>query len=214
MLVKVIMGNIGLKIKLVSFYLLAGIAKIIYLLYAATIELRMVTVNSKYHPRKLPADFNVIYAFWHSKLFMIMPLGRNSRMGVVTLLDWKNFFYDKLCKVFGYRTIPLTSDPDVARKLKRMIEDGLSIGLAVDGPRGPSGVARHGAAYLAKKTKRPIISVDIKFDKSIRLRGRWDKLEIPFPFTGATLTFGEPIYCDGRSIKEVTDELKMKLGDC
>jgi hypothetical protein len=76
------------------------------------------------------------------------------------------------------------------------------------------GVVRPGAAYLAKKTKRPIISVDIKFDKSVRLWKRWDKLEIPLPFTRATLTFGEPIYSDGRSIEEVSDALRMKLGDC
>ena len=208
------MGNIGAKTKFFIFYLLAVIAKIIYLFYAATIKPRVVIINQKYHPREIPADFNAIYVFWHSKLFMIVPMHRSSRMAVLTLLDWKNFFYDKLCKVFGLYTIPLTSDSSAVRKLKKMIDNGFNVGLAVDGPQGPAGVVRPGAAYLAKKTKRPIISIDFKFDKSVRLRGRWDKFEIPLPFTRATLTFGEPIYPDGRSIKELMDEIKMKLGDC
>ncbi|MFA5144914.1 MAG: hypothetical protein WC723_02795 [Candidatus Omnitrophota bacterium] len=212
--VKKVLGNIGIKIRVFIFYSLAGIAKIIYLLYVATIEPRTVTINPKYHPRGIPTEFNAIYVYWHSKLFMIMPMCRNSRLVGLTLLDWKNFFYDKLCRVFGYYTIPLTSDASAARKLKQMADDGFNIALAVDGPRGPLGVVRPGAAYLAQKTKRPIISANIKFDKSIRLWRRWDKLEIPFPFSRATLTFGEPIYPDGKSIKEISDELKMKLGDC
>ena len=207
------MGNIGTKTKSLIFYFLAGIAKIIYLLYTATIETRTVIINSKYRPRELPENFNAIYAFWHSKLFMIMPMGKNARIGVLTLLDWKNFFYDKLCRLFGYHTIPLTNDSIAARKLKELIDDGFSVGLAVDGPRGPSGVVRPGTVYLAKKTKRPIITIDIKFDNSIRLWRRWDKFEIPLPFTKTIITLGEPIYVDGKSVEEVTSELKKKLGD-
>ena len=207
------MGSVSSKTRFFILYFLAGIAKIIYLLYITTIESRTVTINPEYHPRKIPAESNTIYVYWHAKLFMIMPIGRNSRMGVLTLLDWKNFFYDKLCRAFGYSTIPLTDNASAVRKLEEMLENGFHIALAVDGPRGPAGCVRNGAAYLAQKTKKPIISVNIKFNKSIRLWKRWDKLEIPLPFTRATFVFGEPIYSHGRSIAEVSNEIKMKLGD-
>lgn len=200
-----------IKVKTQFFYILAWPAKIIYLLYAATIELRTTTVNSRYHPRNLASDFNAIYVFWHSKLFMIMPMGRNSHMGVLTLLDWKNFFYDKLCRFFRYRTISVTGNSSAARKLKEMVDDGFSIALAVDGPAGPAGVVKTGAIYLAQKTKKPIITVDIKFAHSIRLRNRWDKFEIPFPFTRTTLIIGDPIDPNGRSIEEIRAEIKMRL---
>ena len=211
--VKELMGSIGRKIKFFSFYLLAGMSKIIYSFYVVTIEPRTIIINPKYHPRKIPADFNAIYVFWHANLFMIMPICRNSRVAVLTLLDWKNFFYDKLCKVFGYHTIPLTNYVSAGRKLKEMVSDGFSAGLAVDGPRGPAGFVRNGAAYFSEKTKRPIITIDVKLNRSFRLCKRWDKLKIPLPFSRAILTFGEPIYPDGRSIKELSDMLKIKLGD-
>jgi len=212
--VKELMVNLAAKIKFLLFYLLARLVKIAYLFYALSIECRTTTVNPQYHPRKLSAGSSAVYVFWHAKLFMIMPTCRNSRVGVLTLRDWKNFFYDKLCRAFGYITIPLTSDFSAVRKLRKLLDDHSSIGLAADGPRGPAGVIRPGAVYLAQKTKRPVITIDIKFKRSFRLRKRWDALEIPLPFSQAILTFGEPIYVDGKGITEISAELKSKLGSC
>ncbi len=199
------------RIKYALFYAFAYIAKILYLLYLSSIIPRTKFINTEYHPKNLSEKQNCIYVFWHSKTFMIMPLYRHSNIAVLTLLDWKNYFYDKLCRLFGHRTVPVTSDADAARKLKKLLDEGMRVALALDGPRGPRGVIRPGAVYLALKTKRPIITVDIKVSKSIRFNNRWDKYEIPLPFSETILTTSKPIYAEGKSADQLKDEIRANL---
>ena len=201
-----------LTAKSATFYFLAYIAKIFYLVYLAACSPKINIINSKYLPYKLPKDFNVIYLFWHSKTFILLPHCRNCGIGLLTLPDWKNYFYDKLCLLFGYRTVPVRNASSAARELWEMLLDGYSIALAADGPRGPSGVIRPGAAYLAQKTGRPIVTINIKCERSLRVNNRWDKYEVPLPFTRTSFTISDPIYANGKNLEEVETEIRTKLG--
>lgn len=203
-----------MTVKAILFYFSAYVAKGFYLAYLAACSPRAVITNSKYLPQHLPKDLNVIYVFWHSKTFLIMPYCRDHKIGVLTLLDWKNYFYDKLCAVFGYQTVPVRDASGAARRLKEMLEGGSSIALAVDGPRGPIGTIRPGAIYLSQKTKKPIIAINIRCEKSLRIRNRWDKYEIPVPFTRTFFTVSDPIYPAGKNTEEMRAELRERLGSC
>ena len=208
------MGHDKLTVKSVLFYFLAYVAKGFYLAYLAMCSPKAVITNSKYLPQKLPKGLNVIYVFWHSKTFLIMPYCRNHNIGVLTLMDWKNYFYDRLCTVFGYRTVPVRDASSAARRLAEMLENGYSIALAVDGPQGPTGAIRPGAIYLSQKTKRPIVAINVKYEKSLRIEKRWDKYEIPLPLTRTFFTVSDPIYPAGKNAGEIEAELREKLGIC
>ena len=72
------------------FYFMAYIARAFYLAYLAACSPKITIKNPEYLPYKLPKGFNVIYLFWHSKTFILLPHCRNCGIGLLTLTDWKN----------------------------------------------------------------------------------------------------------------------------
>ena len=192
------------------FYLLAFVVRFFYLGYYKTVRLRVV--NPEFSPRQIAPGLNVVYVTWHSKTFLLLPFCRGLRMGILTLLDWKNFFYDKLSRLFQYQTVPVTSVPRATIQLKRLLEKGCHVAIAVDGPKGPLGQIRPGALYLAQKTKRPIVVTTVVAEKSYRIQKRWDRYEIPLPFTKATVTFSPPIYVDLLNPRQTESKIREFLG--
>ena len=192
------------------FFAAAWIAKRLYQLYFRTICLRVV--NGQYENlRGRSAD--VVYACWHAKTFLLLPHIQGWSVAVLTLLDWKNFFYDKLCLLYGCKTVPTTDSAMSTLKLIRYLRDGTSVLLAVDGPKGPRGVVRPGAAYLSKKTAKPIVTIQVNVEKSFRLKDRWDYYEIPFPFSIATITFSEPFHVTDDNKDHVPLWMAQTLGE-
>ena len=181
--------------------------------WAATIHLRGRVINPQLLPQRFPPGQNAIYVFWHAKAFMVPYYSRSSRMAALTLLDWKNRLFDRICRLYRIRTVPVRSDAVSARELEKLLREGYHVALALDGPRGPAGVIRPGALYLAQKTGRPIICVNIRIERSVRLRRRWDRLEIPLPFSRGTGTLSEPITAAGRNAEEVRRTILENLPD-
>ena len=181
--------------------------------WAATIHLRGRVVNARFLPSRLPPGQNAIYVFWHAKLFMIPFYARSSPMAALTLLDWRNRIFDRFCRLYRIRTVTVRSEAASARALEDLLKEGYHVALALDGPRGPAGEIRPGALYLAQKTGRPIICVNIRIERSVRLRRRWDRLEIPLPFSRGTGTLSDPIDAAGRSAEEVRRKILENLPD-
>lgn len=65
--------------------------------------------------------------------------------------------------------------------------------IAVDGPRGPRGVAQKGAAFLAQKTQTPVLPVLVLPRRRWLFPKTWDRMQIPKPFTTVDVFFGDPI---------------------
>lgn len=65
--------------------------------------------------------------------------------------------------------------------------------LVVDGPLGPSGVAKEGVAAVARLTGRRIIPLAAEVRAKIVLRGSWSRTIIPLPFARVTFAVGESI---------------------
>ncbi len=195
--------------KTAVFFLAAFFSKILYLVYFGTVRLKVVLPRSG----DLGAEpSNVVYACWHSKTFLLLPYIRYRSIVVLTLLDWKNFFYDKLCRLFGCKTIPTVNDALSTRRLVRCLKEGKSVLLAVDGPKGPRGVIRPGVRFLAEVTERPIRAFNVHAERSFRLKARWDHYEIPYPFSKATITLSEPFWASPDKREQVLSRMTQALG--
>ncbi len=157
-----------------------------------------------------PGRENAIYVFWHSKTFILLPYARGRSVGTLTLLDWKNRVFERLCRLYAYETVPMASERTAMSQLKGLLRRGHAIGLAVDGPRGPAGTLRPGPLRLSQITRKPLIAVRVTFKDSFRLNGRWDRYEIPRPFSEATATLSEPLFVD--DLSEAQRRIKGFLG--
>ena len=96
----------------------------------------------------------------------------------------------------GYALSRGSPSRDGARALVSMVRDmnarGLSGVVAVDGSRGPAGVAKPGIVAAARLTGLPIVPLSVSPDRFWELR-TWDRLRLPKPFSTIVARRGEPI---------------------
>lgn len=195
----------------------AVIVKRLYVIYCSTVRLEVV--NPQCAPKTLHPNHNVIYVAWHSKSFLPLVYCRNAGIATVVLPDWKNQLFGMICDRLGYKTVPFKDAATATIRLKDLLEKHCHVTLIADGPIGQSGVPkpgilRPGPAFLAAKTEKAIVVISVRVKKSIRVRGRWDKYEVPLPFTRATLTFSPLLFVGKRLSPVFDDELLKHLGDC
>lgn len=191
--------------------LAARLIKSLYLIYYNTIKISVR--NDQWTPRRLPEGQNCIYVFWHAKSFLMLPYGMNSKVVTLTLLDWKNILFGHICRQLHYETVPVTNSASAFIRLRSLVRRGYFIGLALDGPRGPAQSVKKGALQLSKITQRPIVAVNICVKKSYRMKKRWDRYEIPLPFTQMDAILSEPIYVNNENWGETEQKIRDFLKD-
>lgn len=86
--------------------------------------------------------------------------------------------------------------------------------IVVDGPLGPAGVAKPGAAILAARTGRPLYAIGAAARRAVTLRRTWAGMFIPAPFTivaVATEAVDPPSSLDERDVRSTTDAVTAAL---
>lgn len=77
-------------------------------------------------------------------------------------------------------------------QLRRVLDAGRSVGIAVDGPKGPFGAIRDGVAQLAALTGRAVVPLSATPGAALRLR-TWDRTVVPLPGSRVRLRVGSPL---------------------
>jgi lysophospholipid acyltransferase (LPLAT)-like uncharacterized protein len=75
--------------------------------------------------------------------------------------------------------------------------------FAVDGPRGPRGVAKGGAIVAAKATGAVVVPMAGAVRRGLVLRRSWDQFAIAWPFTRVDVKLGRPIDPTEHALGEV-----------
>ena len=92
------------------------------------------------------------------------------------------------------------------------LKDGGSIGIMVDGPKGPKRKVKDGIINIAKLSGVPIIPVSWHSkDRTFHKFNTWDEFQIPFGPCKTVALFGEPIYVPNDATKEDMQDLCLKL---
>lgn len=81
----------------------------------------------------------------------------------------------------------------LAQLLRDLPENDGPLALVVDGPLGPTGVARGGAVVCAARTGRPLRPVGAAARRAPVLGRSWSKLWLPLPFSRVVVVVGEPL---------------------
>ncbi len=79
--------------------------------------------------------------------------------------------------------------------------------LVVDGPLGPSGVAKEGIGAIARLTGRPVIPIVAEASVGMTLRQSWSQMVIPCPFARITISVGAPITVRANADRESIDRV-------
>jgi lysophospholipid acyltransferase (LPLAT)-like uncharacterized protein len=139
-----------------------------------------------------------IYCFWHGKQFMpvmcMHRLGTQKQVALVSASQDGEMLATWL-KAIGYKVIRGSSSRKAVSSLKKLLhyaQQGYSLGIAADGPRGPIFEAKSGAIYLAAKTGLKIVPIGTYYHRAFQLK-TWDKYQLPMPFSKAIFYLGEPV---------------------
>lgn len=173
-------------------------------IWGATVR---VTFVNRQVPEQLHAEGkNCIYAFWHGRQFLLLFTHRHTGIVLPSSESRDGAIQAMILKRFGYGVVRGSSKRKGAQALLGLVESlrsGKTIGLAVDGPRGPLYEVKPGLTYLAGKINKPIVPVVTSAKRFWILERIWDKYLLPVPFTRGVVMYGEPIWVSGTAEHEL-----------
>lgn len=113
----------------------------------------------------------------------------------------------------GYRFVRGATGEGGGRALvgmRRQLEAGHSLGVAVDGPKGPFGTIQEGILHLARITGAPVIPLRAHCRRALVL-DTWDRTVVPLPWGENRIQVGSPI--DHRGTEEDQARMRTALMD-
>ena len=168
------------------------------------------------------AEFNnpnltpCIYVMWHENQFCLHGLPNRNKINILISNSLDGEIIARVCEKWGFQTCRGSSKRrgSVSATLKMIskLKEGENIAIMVDGPRGPLHEVKSGAIVLAKEANVPIVPVhwyspEFTFAKF----PSWDKMTCPIGPCHLLNIYGEPIYANDKSDKEIAQEIKESL---
>ena len=185
------MSRFGL-IKTLQIYvygsLVAGLIRVLY----ATIRWEFVV------PDGVSSEGQNIYAFWHGRMLML-PRWYRSRhkrpMYVLISQHGDGRLIAFAIKLLGIKSVAGSSSRRgvaATLELMRRLEEGASIGITPDGPKGPRQVCKKGVSALAQQAGIPVQPVTYSIEERWVIPS-WDQMIVPRPFSRGVVVLAEPL---------------------
>lgn len=158
----------------------------------------------------------IVFAGWHGQFFPFTYYFRNSKMCILPITSFRGKILLCLARKYGYRIIPYPESGTPGERIQSAqrtltaIKEGFDLSLAVDGPPKPEyHKVNPGVLFFSQKANSPLVPIGIYMKKKITLFWRWDKYEIPLPFSEVVIALGEPIFApDGMGVTELEKKTK------
>lgn len=147
---------------------------------------------------------NVIYAFWHNRMFLLIYAHRNQGICVMVSRSRDGETLSRAVNRFGFTPVRGSSSRGgsfALLGLSKKLGKGYDGAVTPDGPRGPRYRAQMGIIHLAMTSRCPIVPVTYCASRKFVLKS-WDGLIIPCPFTKSVLIYGEPVEVSENSVLE------------
>ena len=154
-----------------------------------------------------------IYTAWHESIFLATYFWRRRRIVVMTSRSFDGEYIARFIQRFGYGAARGSSSRGGAGalvELARLVRQGFPAGFTIDGPRGPSRVAKSGALLLAKRTGRPVLPFSVNAATRFEIKS-WDRMHVPLPFTRATVRIAPPIHVPADADEAALEQKRAEL---
>ena len=172
--------------------------KLLGILGGCLVRLLYVTIRVRVHGA-IPSEPGVI-AFWHGhQLCLYGGVPQGPKVAPVSLSK-DGQIQTGVLSVFGIGSVRGSSSRGGTRALlglARALRKGAIALIAVDGPRGPNGVAKDGAFYVSKRLNLPIWPVVGHCSNAWVISRAWDKMRVPKPFSRVDVRFGPALKPQG-----------------
>ena len=162
----------------------------------ATSYMRFVRATNRLDRPPPPPGGPFILETWHSQLFLLSYLRFGERPLIALISGHRDGqLISKIARMFGIHTVvgsTTRGGSKAIRELIRLSQEGHSIYITPDGPRGPAMKAQRGVVELARLTGLPILPAAASTSRGGE-RNTWDRILVPYPFARTVVRWGEPI---------------------
>lgn len=138
---------------------------------------------------------NAVYVFWHQRLLCFAYT--HARFGARLLISQSRDgeIIARMAAHLGFFPIRGSSRRGGSEAIRSLLTEagsGCDFGITPDGPKGPSGVFKVGAVFLASQSGLPIVPITVTYHRFWRFKS-WDGFQLPWPFTWGVIHTGAPI---------------------
>ena len=180
---------------------------------------RYVNLREAEFTRLVLGDRPVVGAFLHARTFQLLHYFSHPARGRWILMCSQSRDGEAMAQVeerLGFRVARGSSGKGGARALVEMIkaqrrEPGLHSCLAIDGSRGPRGIAQLGILTLAQKTGALLLPVAASASAAWIWQKSWDRTVVPKRGAQVTILPGEPIEVPRNLDATGTEGVRLEL---
>ena len=161
--------------------------------------------------RLVDAQRPFIYLLWHEALLPLLWQHRRQQVTIVVSEAREGQYLSDYARRIGYQLLPGSSTRGGARALLgaiRALEDGSTVAITPDGPRGPRREIKPGVVHAAQRTGAMILPLHAVASSAWSARS-WDRMFLPKPFARVKLGYGEPF-----SVEPGADGLRTGVAQC
>lgn len=165
-------------------------------------------------------SYQCIIALWHNRVFVPCYVyryyvkGKKVQMSMLTSASKDGALLATVAKDYGMRAVRGSSRRrGVAGFLDmvRELNDGCSMCITPDGPKGPIYKCHPGAVKLASVSGVPIVPACVSYSSFWRISKAWDGFVIPKPFSRVVLRLKQPLEIPADLSPEQQTEYCRKL---
>jgi hypothetical protein len=143
-----------------------------------------------------------LFLLWHEAWLPLLWRHRQQQVAIVVSQGREGQYLANYARRIGYRAVQGSSTSGGARALLgaiRALDDGHTVAITPDGPRGPRRHVKPGVVRAAQRANAVILPLHAVARSAWRLRS-WDHTMIPKPFARIDVGYGEPFtVAPGRS---------------
>ncbi len=207
--------------------------KIIYTVIGKFIGLYLKFVGLTNRIQSTPEDFYehigdnmpIIVTMWHGEHFML-PFARRKDHRVTVLISKSNDgeINATAAEMLGMEVVRGSGGRQQTKRYRerggakglltmlRLLEDGISVSMTADIPRGKSRKVSDGMMTLARLSGRPILPIGFASTRYKRL-DTWDRSVVTLPFGRGHFVAGKLLWVDKNADADELDKKKRALED-
>jgi lysophospholipid acyltransferase (LPLAT)-like uncharacterized protein len=153
------------------------------------------TVGLEHLENLMGSQERILVVFWHGKYLPFFTILRDRGACIFSSRSLRGEVIAGICRHFGHHclTIPGYTGDEALHLMREDLTGRKMAAMVPDGPLGPYHQVKHGVIRLAADLGMTLLPASAAARPRLVLTRRWDRMEIPLPFSRVRLVIGPPV---------------------
>jgi len=152
-----------------------------------------------------------VLSFFHGTQWPLLTWKRRRPTVVLVSLSTDGEMQARALATIGLHVVRGSSSRGGAQGLSALVRamkrENMDAAVAVDGPRGPYGVVKPGALFVARHTGGVIVPMGSASAHAKIFTRAWDRFSLALPFAAVAVVLGAPIRAEIASLHQIGEAI-------